>query len=258
VTKADAGGRRRALFPTPDTRGPKVVLGALWAVAAIGTLVIGRVPFALLMAAVAGAAAAQAARSWRHATPPRRPLVPAALAAAVVAVLGAAGGPVAFTAMAVLALVGAAVWAWLATGGSPVDVGLTLACAAVPVAAAAGPVLLRGSSLEVPFILMTYALLYDAGSWVVGSGSNHRWLGPLAGVVWVVPVTMLVAALGLQFRGASTWELGALAAVLAPLGAGVATVLLGDRRAPAPALRRLDSLILLGPIWSAVAAHLRV
>jgi hypothetical protein len=234
-----------------------VLLGALWAAAAVGTLIAGHAPFALLMAAMAGAAAGQAARSWRHATPPRRPMAPAALAAAIVAVLGAAFGPAAFVVMAVLALVGAAVWAWFGTSGRATDVALTVACAAVPVAAVVGPVLLRRSSLEVPFILMAYALLYDAGSWVVGSGSRHRWLGPLAGAACVIPVTMLVAALGLQFRGAAAWELGVLAAVLAPLGPAAGTLLLGDRRGPAPALRRIDSLILLGPIWSLVAVHLR-
>jgi hypothetical protein len=184
-------------------------------------------------------------------------LAPAALAAAVVAVLAAALGPAVFVATAVLALVGAAVWAWVGTGGRAADVALTVACAAVPVAAVAGPVLLRRSSLEVPFILMADALLYDAGAWVIGSGSRHRWVGPLAGALCVLPVTMLVAALGLQFRGAAAWELGVLAAALAPLGPAAATLLLGDRRGPAPALRRLDSLIVLGPIWSLVAAHLR-
>jgi hypothetical protein len=104
---------------------------------------------------------------------------------------------------------------------------------------------------------MADALLYDAGAWVIGSGSRHRWLGPVAGMACILPVTMLVAALGLQFREAAVWELGATAAVLAPLGPIAAGFLLGDRRATAPAWRRLDSLVLLGPIWSVVAAYLR-
>jgi hypothetical protein len=245
------------MFPAPDVRGPKIVLGVLWAAVAVGALVAGTGPFGIVMAAAAGAAAGQAARTWRHASPPHRPLAPAALAAASVAVLGAVLGVTAFVTIAVVAVAGAAVWAWAATGGSPRDVALTVACAAVPAVAVAGPVLLRRTSLEVPFILMAYALLYDAGSWVMGSGSRHRWLGPLAGMLCIVPVTMLVAALGLQFRSTAAWELGVLAAVLAPLGPAAATLLLGDRRGNAPALRRIDSLILLGPIWSLVAAHLR-
>ena len=53
-------------------------------------------------------------------------------------------------------------------------------------------------------------------------------------------------------------RLSELAAVLAPLGPAAASLLLGDRRAPANALRRIDSLILLGPIWAIVATHLGV
>lgn len=245
------------MFPSPDLRGPKILLGAVWAAAAVGALVSGTVPFALLMAAAAGAAAAQAARTWRHASPARNPVVPAALASAAVAALGAALGVTGFMVVGVLAVAGGAVWAWVASGGSPRDAALTVVCAVVPAAAVAGPVLLRRSSLEVPFILMAVALLYDAGSWVMGSGSRHRWLGPLAGVACIVPVTMLVAALGLQFRGSDAWLLGGLAAVLAPLGPVAATFVLGDRRGHAPALRRIDSLVVLGPVWSLVAAHLR-
>ncbi|HZQ59044.1 MAG TPA: hypothetical protein VFA84_13470 [Acidimicrobiales bacterium] len=245
------------MFPAPDVRGPKVLLGVVWAAAVVGALVSGTAPFALLMAAAAGAAAAQAARTWRHVAPARHPVVPAALAIAAVAVLGAALGATGFVVVAVLAVAGGAVWAWAASGGSPRDVALTVVCAAVPAAAVAGAVLLRRSSLEVPFILMAIALLYDAGSWVIGSGSRHRWLGPLAGMACIVPVTMLVAALGLQFRSADAWLLGALAAVLSPLGPAVATFVLGDRRGHAPALRRIDSLVVLGPVWSLVAAHLR-
>ena len=245
------------MFPAPDTRGPKIVLGIAWAAVAVGALVLGAAPFALVMAGVAGAAAGQAARSWRHASPPRQPFAPAAQAVAVVATLGAALGLTAFIVVAVLAVVGGAAWASVAARGRAGDVALTLVCAVVPAAAVAGPVLLRRSSLEVPFILLAAALLYDAGSWVMGSGSPHRWIGPLSGMVCILPVTMLVAALGLQFRGATTWELGALAAVLAPLGPAAASFVLGDRRAHAPALRRIDSLVLLGPVWSIVAAHLR-
>ena len=47
---------------------------------------------------------------------------------------------------------------------------------------------------------------------------------------------------------------GALAMVLAPLGPLAASVVLGGRDAPAPALRRLDSLLLLGPVWAWSAA----
>ena len=45
-------------------------------------------------------------------------------------------------------------------------------------------------------------------------------------------------------------------AVLAPFGPVAGSALLGDRTAHAPALRRLDSLLILGPIWAWSAAAL--
>ena len=42
---------------------------------------------------------------------------------------------------------------------------------------------------------------------------------------------------------------GGFAALLCPLGQVVASALLPRADAPAPALRRLDSLLLLGPTW---------
>ncbi len=251
------------MFPEPDLRGPKITLGFLWAVAVAVVLVLGPVLFALLLAGVAALASAQVARAWRRARPPRAPLVPAALAASGVVALAGLLGPVAFVAVAVIATVGAATWVIsdaVRHGGRPsaMDVFLTIACAAVPAAAAAGPILLRRHGLESALVLMAYALVYDAGSWTMGSGSRHAWMGAAAGIACIGSVTIAVAAFAPQFRGASPWELGGLAAVLAPLGPAVASLVLPDRRAPARALHRLDSLVLLGPIWSIMAARLGV
>jgi hypothetical protein len=58
------------------------------------------------------------------------------------------------------------------------------------------------------------------------------------------------------FDGNSPWILGGLAAVLAPVGPVVASSLTGDRSARVPALRRLDTLIVLGPAWVAATAVL--
>jgi len=182
---AAAPARGRGLiFPRPDLRGPKLTLGALWAAAVAATLVIGATPFALLVAAVAATAAAQAARSWKRAATPRSPLAPAAQVAAAITVLGALLGPVGLTVIAVLAVIGASAWVIADASRhhrapSPVDLALTLVCAAVPAAAVAAPVLLRRHGLEVVFVLIADALVYDAAAWIMGSGSRHRWLGPL-------------------------------------------------------------------------------
>ena len=43
---------------------------------------------------------------------------------------------------------------------------------------------------------------------------------------------------------------------LCPLGPVAASALMGDRATPVPALRRLDSLLLVGPLWAFAAAAL--
>ena len=72
----------------------------------------------------------------------------------------------------------------------------------------------------------------------------------------IVCVTLLVAELVPSFDGGSPFLLGFVAAVLAPLGPLAASIVLGDRDANAPALRRLDSLLLLAPVFAWLAAVL--
>jgi hypothetical protein len=48
--------------------------------------------------------------------------------------------------------------------------------------------------------------------------------------------------------------LGALTCLLAPLGPPAASVLLGDGRVRAGFVRRLDVLLVLGPVWVYAAA----
>jgi hypothetical protein len=133
---------------------------------------------------------------------------------------------------------------------------VTIAATAGLVVAAAGPVIVRtrpdGAVLAVALLLAV--CLYDAAVFVVGTGATNSWEGPAAGVVTLVPFTVLVAALLVPpFRGSSPWVLGGLTAVLAPWGAPLATRLLGggDRLG---AVRRLDSLLLVGPAWAVATA----
>jgi hypothetical protein len=123
--------------------------------------------------------------------------------------------------------------------------------------AGAAPVALRslsGHGAVVTLALCTYALVYDASAFLVGAGSRHAWEGPLAGVASIAAVTVAVAAILVPpFSGVRPWVLGVAAIVLTPFGPAVATLLLGDRRARVPALRRLDSLVVLGPLWTLLA-----
>jgi hypothetical protein len=234
-----------------------------WAALLVAALFAGAGWLALVLAPVAGVAAVQASRSWRKVDAPR-PIDGVAGAGAVLLVASAAFGPLGLALGAVVLL--------LAIGGmhrlvvtrhrsgqlhGPRSLGRTLVLAAVPGLAAAGPVMLRSVSSHgsvVTLALCTYALVYDASAFLVGAGSRRVWEGPVAGVASIAAVTVAVAAILVPpFGGARPWILGVAAVLLTPLGPVVATMLLGDRRARVPALRRLDSLLVLGPLWTLLA-----
>ncbi|MDP8975143.1 MAG: hypothetical protein M3N28_02015, partial [Actinomycetota bacterium] len=186
--------------------------------------------------------------------------------------LAAVAGPP-FVAAATGAVPVVAIGYVLAGRGADTALGesLLLSVAAVMVGlAGAAPVLLREEVGLVPvLVLLAYAMAYDAGTYVVGSGAASAWEGPAAGIAATGTVTLAVAALFVPpFRGASPWLLGVLAAALAPVGPMIGVAFSGEgrsgndgnerngRKARLPALRRLDSLLVLGPLWSLAAAAL--
>ncbi len=254
----DRAGKRAELRRTtkkpparPADPGPSSLLCLAWAAGTATFLFAGAVTSALWFGTIAGLAAVQAGRSWR--TRQTHVLAPAAGAGAAVAVLGAAFGIPGAVVGIGAGLGGAAAWATSA-GANPV---LTVACAALPAAAAVPPVLLRSTNGLVPaFVLLSFAAVYDAACSVMGAGARWRWEGPVAGMLCIGSVTLGVAAIFPQFKGLSPWELGVIAAVAAPAGPIVASRILGDHAAKAQALRRLDSLIVLGPAWGIAAALL--
>jgi len=255
------------IYPPPDLHGPKVLAALVWAVGTTVAVLVGPIALSWWLAPVAAAAAAQATRTWNQrprSTPYGRALPAAAFVGAGFTVLCAAFGVAALVAGAVLAMVFTAAWATTAATrdagdeASGVDVMLTVLCAAVPAAAAVAPVELRAHGLVAALVLVTYALVFDVAAWVVGSGSRHRWIGPLAGMVCIASITVGIGSIFPQFHGDSALKLGVLAAVLAPIGPAAATLLLGDRRKRVPALRRLDVLVVLGPVWAIAAAALHV
>ncbi|MHB8670058.1 MAG: hypothetical protein ACYDAD_05785, partial [Acidimicrobiales bacterium] len=155
-------------------------------------------------------------------------------------------------------LVRAARTGGLALGRPVRDVVLTAGIALAIGTAAGSPVLLRGRGLAPALALLALAAAHDAGRWLVGTGRASTAEAALAGVVALVPVTLGVSLyLVPPFRDwTGPLVLGALAAVTIPVGPGLAARLLGDNAPPAPALRRLDSLIVAGPLWGLAAIAL--
>lgn len=243
----------RRLEVRPRVVGPHARLGAAWFVASMVALTAGPWPLALLLAPCAGLAALQAARTWRRRP---RPAAPAAGASAAILVLAAPAGPVA-VAVAAAVVVAVVVVGALAAGPRRADPVRTLVLAGSVGLAAASPVLLLRSGLVPVLVLLTLVGVHDASAYVVGTGAASAWEGPAAGVASMAAVTLAVAAVLVPpFRGATPWVLGGLAIALAPLGPYAGSALLGDRAARVPALRRLDSLLVLGPVWCLAAALL--
>jgi hypothetical protein len=247
----------RQLAAVPDIDGPRIRLGLAWAVTTFGFLVAGAIPLAVWLTAVALIAAGNTCKAWRKSD--RRPIGPIAVFGAAAFPIGATFGPRGVGAVAAAVLVATAAWEPAAgalhqPARARTHLALTLAIAMSIGLAAASPVLVRQIGLVEAIVLLTLVGVYDASAYLVGSGAASPWEGPAAGAAFILAVTLAVAAVFVPpFRGLSPWLFGFTAAVLAPLGPHAASALLPEPRSRAPALRRLDSLLVLGPVWAVLA-----
>jgi hypothetical protein len=245
-----ANRRRRPIAVVYDIEGPRVRLGMLWFVVAVAGLAGGRFAVAGVYGVAAAIAAAQSARAWRRVRRPRREQPIEALAAA-----GAVALPIAATLstpLLGLALLGV-VAACLVVGGAAAGV-RTLQCAVWPGAAAAGLGVAYRFEPWSAVALVLVVSAYEIGDYIVGSGARNALEGPVAGAAAVLVVQFGVSAIGLPpFELPEGLGFAALAAVLCPLGQLTASLVLPSTRAPASALRRLDSLLLLAPVWALLA-----
>lgn len=241
--------------------GPRVRLGIAWFVVAVGAALASRTLLALVMAAAGALAADEVVRIHRCA----RLALPGNAERAqrflgsperVLAVIVGTGLPVGAAAgsdtMAAFAALSALLALTLGLRGLlPLLSGLTVGVAA------ASPVLLAhlGSGAAVALLVLVAA--YDAGDFIVGTGASTSWEGPAAGVTAVAVLgfaTVVVAQPPLEEDGSAT--LAVLVALLAPLGPPLASVLVGDGATPARFVRRLDSLLLVGPLAAFAMAGL--
>lgn len=241
---------------THDVAGPKVRLGALWFAAELGALWLGPWAIAVLLAPVAAVAATQTASALRRNGEPAARAVAGPAAGAFVAagaVSARAAGLVLLAALAVslgrpsnaarrpgngmwaarLVGAGADVRSWLF--GSLGAVAVVLLARAEPVAAT---------------VLVATVGAFDAGDFLVGSGATNWVEGPLAGMIGALVVTFSVAVIGPSgLTATEAWFFGLAAVVLCPLGPLAASAALPRAASFAPALRRLDSLMIVGLAW---------
>jgi len=156
-----------------------------------------------------------------------------------------------------LALVAASLLAAILRPADERDVPL-FAAAGLPVLAAgvcgggaAALVLLANYEIGAVIILVIYLMVYDASDFVVGSGASNGVEGPLAGALFIFATSMLLAFTEVPpFRGVDVWNFAMLAAVGCPAGQLLASAVLPRANAKAPALRRLDSMLVCAPAWA--------
>lgn len=240
-----------------------VLAGIAWTAALVAAAATASAVVALLVIPVAviatasGLRAAQppgSRRARRSALASAAPVI-AGVTVAAVAPLAAVAGPAAGVAvLLVLGAVAAAVAASpaLATSVRPVGAAVRSAVAAVaPAAAATSLVIARHQGTTLALALIGAVAAYDAAAFVMGHGRTPLG-GPVAvasGVVAVAVVAVFVAAvMDPPFSGHRPWVVMGAVAVLAPLGVLLGTAAAGRGRLPA--LRRLDSLFLVGPVWA--------
>jgi len=231
-------------------------LGLAWAAVTVGVTVAGIWWLAAWLAVVGFVAATQTAGIWRKRGERPLPLLAAGIAAGLP--VAASFGLDAVSGVVVGGLLATFVARLVWTTPDPSrDVALTLVIGIALGLAAASPVLMRHGGATQALLLLGFAAVYDAGAYLVGTGAASAWEGPAAGVAAFVPLTIFAAmVLVPPFAGVEPLVLGLLAALLAPIGPLVGSALLGDGTVDAPGVRRLDSLLVLGPIWTWCALSL--
>jgi len=221
----------------------------VWFAVAAVALVLGVWFVAVVYGATAAVAAAQSARAWRRRTRRKHSVDErmAALVAGGLALAAAVSTPV--LGLAVLVAVGAT----LATAGVPAGV-RTLQCGLWPGAAAAAVVVSHRFEPWSAAALVLAVSAYEVGDYLVGSGARNALEGPVAGALAAIVVQFGIAAVGLPpFELPSGFGFALLAGALCPVGQLTASLVLPSAGASAPALRRLDSLLVLGPVWAYLA-----
>lgn len=240
-----------------DTHGPRMRLGVLWCIAVALSLAFEPIrPYglALVTGIMAGVAARQVIDAWHPDRGGADRLV-AGLGAATLPVLATNGTRL--LGAGLLALVVASLVVALIRPKDARDVplfaaaGLPVLSAGVCGGAAAALVLLANYEIGAVIILVIFLFVYDASDYVVGSGATNGVEGPLAGALFIFATTMLLAFTEVPpFRGVDVWNFAMLAAVGCPAGQLLASAMLPRANAKAPALRRLDSMLVAAPAWA--------
>ncbi|MFV1991562.1 MAG: hypothetical protein ACC652_12565 [Acidimicrobiales bacterium] len=252
MSKSKGGVRIRRLSYQADPSGPRMRYGLAWFLLQALAFRVGLWGLAVVFAGAAGLAAWQLAGAWQKAKREPEPWLCAVLAAAIPlvaavdsAVIGAVvlGGVLvgavaaAFLLrepMRVIAAVGIDIQSWLFVG-----------------LATAAPIIAYRFEPGAALVLLIYVNIYDAGAFMIGVESPNLYEGPIAGLVGIAVAGFAVAVLAIPpFTHQTAALFAVLAGFLSILGPLAGSFLLPRFDAEAPALRRIDTLLVLGPVWA--------
>lgn len=241
------------------TDGPKVSLGVMWFALVLSAMLLGvssensalsSVAVAVVLAAVAALAGLQSGFAWFRRIPTTRTWT--AMAAGLTAVPGFYGPGGVIIGLA-LGLVTLTVYVVLYRGHRRPQAQLfdVLARSSLPVGiAAACLAAMTFRNLPAALGLLFLISAYEVGDFVVGSGAFNPIEGPLAGAIALAVVAFFLFLVEPDpFSSETILVFSAVAALGAPLGQYAASALLPHGASWAPALRRLDSYLLVAPIW---------
>lgn len=232
------------IAPHIETESARVRWGVVWFGVLMGGLWVDVRPVAVILAAVAATAGWQAAASNGS----DRLLAPMVAGGVV---LAAVIDQRLMGVMVIAAALGSVVVGSL---GSKSEQGVAARCGALVgswllVGVAGGSVVVAAQrELGAAVILLWAAAMYDAGAYLVGAGSRSRWIGPVAGALGAVAVVYTAVQLAVPpIEPQNFWRFALLVAVTLPLGPIVARFAVGS---DGWAVRRLDSLMVTGPVWA--------
>lgn len=245
------------LFAPPATEGLRVTLGVVWFAAVLATCFVGRWPLAVLLALVAALAAAQTVHAWARIGGGGN--LPLATLVAGAATAGA-GAQASIAGMVLLGGCAAAIVVAVANPTRPAPLlaaaGVTVRSFVVPSAATIGVLLVYDIEPVAAAVLLVLVSAYDVGSFLVGAGDRGPVGGIVAGIAAVLvaafPFALFVDILGLRPFDSwqAAWVFAGIVAALAPLGPAVASAALPLASADVRALRRVDSLVVVAPLWA--------
>lgn len=242
---------QRHRFAVPyRTDGPKLTFGVIWFVLLVGAVVYSPIFVAALVAGVAGLAGLQVGYAW---FPRHNPTRLWAAAGAFVSGLMGALGPIGVVAAAVAGLVISFAYAVANPSRSQSTMALVeVAMRAIVPAGVVAASLAALADIGVGAALALIALVsaYEVGDFLVGSGSMNAVEGPLSGLVSLAAVVFILWVVTPDpFTSSSIVLFGVLTGVGCVVGQMFASAILPRGAAWAPALRRLDSYLVVAPIW---------